>query len=105
MLAKNLNTDNNYFELRKSKMDFIFKLKPGVELIFSRQGNRRHHSISLKKKLRIFGSATFSTNQLAQLLNCSKRKAQYLLKQLQIQNFVKCIKKGPKTIYTLSNYQ
>lgn len=103
-LAQNLNTDNTYFELHKSKMDFIFKLKPGVELVFKRQGNRRHHATTLKEKMRSFGAVPFSTNQLAQLLNCSKRKAQQVIKQLKTQNFVECINKGPKTVYVLSNF-
>lgn len=104
MLVKNLNTDTTCFELHKSKMDFIFKLKPGIELVLTRQGNRRHPTPTLKEKMRKFGSTAFSTNQLAQLLNCSKRKAQYILKQLLTQNFVKCVNKGPKTAYTLSSY-
>ena len=85
-------------------MDFIFKLKPGVELVFKRQGNRRHHATTLKEKMRSFGAVPFSTNQLAQLLNCSKRKAQQVIKQLKTQNFVECINKGPKTVYVLSNF-
>ena len=103
-LSKSLNAEKRICEIHKKKMDFIFKLAPDVELILSRYPHIKPWNSNLKNQMRVFGSKIFTATDLAQLLNCSKRKAQALLKDLLSQNYIKRTNKGPLTAYILSNY-
>lgn len=103
-LRDELNSKFEFLSLRKDKMDFIFELHPGAELIFHRHAHRLRHTPSLKESLRGLGAKPFSSEQLATYLACSKRKAQMLIRQLLSENFLVAHNGGPQIQYLLRCY-
>ncbi len=103
-LARVLNQDGPYFTIRKDKMDFIFEVNSGIELVFHRHGHRLHFTPTLKEKLKAFGSGTFTSKQLANHLECSQRKAQLIIKNFVKEGFLSCVNRGAHSSYILSRY-
>lgn len=103
-LNKTLSSMGDFFELRKDKMDFVFKIKPNVDFILTRFKNSYQPIPSLKEKLYHLGSTPFNSSKLATLLACSQRKAQMLIKDLLKQEFIIPLNRGPRSTYALRYY-
>ncbi|MCB0415718.1 MAG: hypothetical protein KDD50_15370, partial [Bdellovibrionales bacterium] len=101
----NDNSTNNFFQLKKDKMDFIFLLNKNTELVFQIVNHRDRYSPSLKERIKKIGRKPFSSDELAKNLDCSQRKAQMLIKTMVIENFLFKLNLGNKTKYVMSCYK
>lgn len=100
-LKKELNKKEINFIIKKDKMDFIFEVNYGINLLYERRGHRSHFAPSLKERLMQLKSRTFTSLELSKVLNCSRRKAQMTIKKLSEENFIVILGKGSKTSYKL----